>query len=124
MSTSRSLRLCRRGRLRVTRIESEDLLPLAPDECADFTKQQLCLLKLSFLLLQVNQITSFLDSSQVYGSEMSTSRSLRLGRRGRLRVTRIESEDLLPLAPDECADFTKQQYCFAAGKYSKDKLGF
>lgn len=64
---------------------------------------------------QVNQITSFLDSSQVYGSEMSTSRSLRLGRRGRLRVTRIESEDLLPLAPDECADFTKQQYCFAAG---------
>ena len=66
----------------------------------------------------MNQITSFLDSSQVYGSEMSTSRSLRLGRRGRLRVTRIESEDLLPLAPDECADFTKQQYCFAAGKYS------
>ena len=57
---------------------------------------------------------------------MSTSRSLRLGRRGRLRVTRIESEDLLPLAPDECADFTKQQYCFAAGKYSSStaKGGF
>jgi len=64
---------------------------------------------------QVNQITSFIDGSNVYGSEMSTSRSLRLGRRGRLRVTRLASEDLLPLAPEECADFSKNQYCFTAG---------
>ena len=68
----------------------------------------------------MNQITSFLDGSNVYGSEMSTSRSLRLGRRGRLRVTRIESEDLLPLAPEECADFSKHHYCFAAGLYRWD----
>ena len=67
--------------------------------------------------LQVNQITSFLDGSQVYGSEMSTSRSLRLSSRGRLRVTRIKSEELLPLAPEECADFQIQRYCFAAGLY-------
>ena len=60
-----------------------------------------------------------MDGSQVYGSEMSTSRSLRLGRRGRLRVTRLGSEDLLPLAPEECADFSKRQYCFSAGKLQK-----
>ena len=65
--------------------------------------------------LQVNQITAFIDGSNVYGSDVSTARRLRLGRRGRLRVTRLESEDLLPLAPEECADHSKRQYCFAAG---------
>ena len=67
------------------------------------------------LCLQVNQITAFIDGSNVYGSDVSTARRLRLGRRGRLRVTRLESEDLLPLAPEECADHSKRQYCFAAG---------
>ena len=66
--------------------------------------------------LQVNQITAFVDGSNVYGSDVSTARRLRLGRRGRLRVTRLESEDLLPLAPEECADHSKRQYCFAAGE--------
>lgn len=64
---------------------------------------------------QVNQITAFIDGSNVYGSEVSTSRRLRLGRRGRLRVTRFDNEDLLPLAPEECADHSKRHYCFAAG---------
>ena len=73
-------------------------------------------LKISFLFsLQINQITAFIDGSNVYGSDVSTARRLRLGRRGRLRVTRLESEDLLPLAPEECADHSKRQYCFAAG---------
>jgi peroxidase len=64
---------------------------------------------------QVNQITSYIDASNVYGSDIPTSRRLRLGRRGRLRVTRLEREDLLPLAPEECADHSKRHYCFAAG---------
>ena len=71
-----------------------------------------------FLLHQVNQITSFLDGSGVYGSDNSQSRRLRLGRRGRLRVTRIQSSNgrqLLPLAPSDCADHAKRHYCFAAG---------
>ena len=64
---------------------------------------------------QINGITAFIDGSNVYGSDVSTARRLRLGRRGRLRVTRLESEDLLPLAPEEFADHSKRQYCFAAG---------
>ncbi len=66
-------------------------------------------------MTQVNQITSFIDASNVYGSELSESRSLRLGRGGRLRVTKYRQEELLPLDPDECADHAKRQYCFAAG---------
>eukprot|EP00095_Tigriopus_kingsejongensis_P002572 maker-scaffold274_size229011-snap-gene-1.21 protein:Tk02572 transcript:maker-scaffold274_size229011-snap-gene-1.21-mRNA-1 annotation:"chorion peroxidase-like" len=64
---------------------------------------------------QVNQITAFLDASNVYGSETSEARLLRLGRRGRLRVTQYGGSELLPLDPDECADHSKRQYCFAAG---------
>ena len=68
---------------------------------------------------QVNQITAFLDASNVYGSEVSESRSLRLGRGGRLRVTKFRGEDLLPLDPEECADHDRQQYCFEAGAYGR-----
>lgn len=64
---------------------------------------------------QVNQITAFIDGSNIYGSETSESRLLRLGRRGRLRVTQYGGAELLPLDPDECADHSKRQYCFSAG---------
>lgn len=57
-----------------------------------------------------------MDASNVYGSELSESRALRLGRGGRLRVTKYRREELLPLAPEECADHDKRQYCFAAGE--------
>ena len=64
---------------------------------------------------QVNQITAFIDGSNVYGSGISEARALRLGRRGRMRVTQYGGEELLPLAPDECANHNRRQYCFAAG---------
>jgi len=64
----------------------------------------------------VNQITSYLDGSNVYGSEVSESKKLRLGRGGRLRVTKYRSGELLPLNPEECSDNKKNHYCFAAGK--------
>lgn len=67
-------------------------------------------------LFQVNQITAYIDASNVYASDVSEARVLRLGRGGRLRVTKFKGEDLLPLAPDECADHSRQQYCFEAGK--------
>ena len=68
-------------------------------------------------IFQVNQITSFIDASNIYGSDISITKRLRLGRRGRLRVTKLGKEELLPLAPEECADFAKRHYCFAAGDY-------
>jgi len=65
----------------------------------------------------VNQITGFIDASNVYGSEEGEARILRLGRSGRLRVTKFrEGEELLPLNPNECADHDRRQYCFTAGK--------
>ena len=78
-----------------------------------------------FHLLQVNQITAFLDASNVYGSDLAQSRRLRLGRRGRLRVTRIQSSNgrqLLPLAPADCADHAKRHYCFAAGMQQQNEV--
>ena len=63
----------------------------------------------------MNQITSFIDAGNVYGSELAEARALRLGRGGRLRVTKFRQEELLPLDPNECADHAKRQYCFAAG---------
>lgn len=70
----------------------------------------------NYLWFQVNQITSYLDGSNVYGSDASESRKLRLGRGGRLRVTKYRKGELLPLNPDECSDNKKNHYCFAAGK--------
>lgn len=69
------------------------------------------------LCAKVNQITGFMDASNVYGSEVAEARSLRLGRNGRLRVTKFNNEELLPLNPDECADHGRRQYCFTAGKW-------
>ena len=56
---------------------------------------------------QVNQITAFIDASNVYGSDLSESRKLRLGSGGRMRVTKFRKEELLPLNPDECSDKRK-----------------
>ena len=67
------------------------------------------------IIFRVNQITSYIDASNIYGSDISITKRLRLGRRGRLRVTKLGKEELLPLAPEECADFAKRHYCFAAG---------
>ncbi len=67
------------------------------------------------MFLQVNQISGFLDASNVYGSEVGDARLLRLGRGGRLRVTKFRQEELLPLDPEECADHEKREYCFVAG---------
>eukprot|EP00096_Caligus_rogercresseyi_P003240 TRINITY_DN1596_c0_g1_i2.p1 TRINITY_DN1596_c0_g1~~TRINITY_DN1596_c0_g1_i2.p1 ORF type:complete len:496 (-),score=83.22 TRINITY_DN1596_c0_g1_i2:208-1695(-) len=64
---------------------------------------------------QVNQITAFIDGSQLYGSEKAENIRLRLGKRGRLRVTKYGSQDLLPLNPEECSNDDDQRYCFEAG---------
>ena len=52
----------------------------------------------------------------MYGSDNSEARVLRLGRGGRLRVTKFRGDDLLPLDPDECADHDRQEFCFEAGE--------
>eukprot|EP00088_Acartia_fossae_P028789 TRINITY_DN29621_c0_g1_i3.p1 TRINITY_DN29621_c0_g1~~TRINITY_DN29621_c0_g1_i3.p1 ORF type:complete len:828 (-),score=123.74 TRINITY_DN29621_c0_g1_i3:220-2703(-) len=64
---------------------------------------------------QVNQITAWLDGSNVYGSDFDESVHLRELRRGRMKVTKIQGRDMLPLNPDDCADETNRRFCFAAG---------
>ena len=83
----------------------------------------------------MNQITAWLDGSNVYGSDDDEATKLRLlgGEEsrcssflfvsvssprcagGRLRVTRVQGRDLLPLNPAECADEARHRYCFSAG---------
>ena len=64
---------------------------------------------------QVNQITAWLDGSNVYGSDEDEAAKLRLLGGGRLRVTRVQGRDLLPLNPKECSDEARHRYCFSAG---------
>jgi len=64
---------------------------------------------------QVNQITAWQDGSNVYGSDDDEARKLRLLAGGRLRVTRVQGRDLLPLNPSECSDDARHRYCFSAG---------
>jgi len=64
---------------------------------------------------QINQITAWIDGSNVYGSDDDEGRKLRLLSGGRLRVTRVQGRDLLPLNPSECSDEGRHRYCFSAG---------
>jgi len=64
---------------------------------------------------QINQITAWQDGSNVYGSDADEARKLRLLAGGRLRVTKVQGRDLLPLNPSECSDDARHRYCFSAG---------
>merc|ERR1719367_949496 len=72
---------------------------------------------------QINQITSFIDGSNVYGSTAEEQRSLRLGKRGKLKYTDLHiRKPLLPAldpktANDECRITTRNLHCFAAGDF-------
>lgn len=72
---------------------------------------------------QINQITSFIDASQVYGSTEEEQAALRLGRRGKLKYTDLHiRKPLLPAldpntAHEECRISTRNLHCFAAGDF-------
>ncbi|CAM1322530.1 Uncharacterised protein g8147 [Pycnogonum litorale] len=70
---------------------------------------------------QINQITSFLDASNVYGSSEEESQDLRLAQDGKLKSTPVRNrKDLLPpisdtFGDDECRNHTSTMFCFRAG---------
>ncbi|XP_013775632.1 peroxidase-like [Limulus polyphemus] len=69
---------------------------------------------------QLNQITAFIDASNVYGSTEEEMVELRSFSYGQLRVTRIGNTDLLPLELDENVECQTSQgnedfFCFKAG---------
>ncbi|KAG1679873.1 Peroxidasin [Nymphon striatum] len=70
---------------------------------------------------QINQITSFIDASNVYGSSEDEIKDLRLGKEGKLQSTPLKNrKELLPainrhIGADECRNHTKTLFCFRAG---------
>ena len=70
---------------------------------------------------QINQLTSYLDASNVYGSTKEDQDALRLGRKGKLKYTNLHiRKPLLPAldpntAEEECRISTRNLHCFAAG---------
>ncbi|XP_069177766.1 salivary peroxidase/catechol oxidase-like isoform X1 [Procambarus clarkii] len=63
---------------------------------------------------QMNQITSFIDASNVYGSSLEELRELRSFSDGLMKVG-TPGHPLLPPHPSECKDTTGNMFCFRAG---------
>ncbi|XP_042871401.1 peroxidase-like [Penaeus japonicus] len=64
---------------------------------------------------QMNQITSFIDASNVYGSTEEEAKVLRSFVDGKLKVTPQNGHDLLPPHREECTDASRRFHCFKAG---------
>ncbi|XP_047106003.1 peroxidase-like [Schistocerca piceifrons] len=64
---------------------------------------------------QMNQITGYLDGSNIYGSSDDAQRELREFRGGRLRIQNFRGKAMLPENRDECTDDFDQLACFKAG---------
>ncbi len=67
---------------------------------------------------QLNQLTSYIDASNIYGSTLQQSQSLRAFRGGRLRASNVNNQQFLPF--DNGTNFCgipreEQLRCFTAG---------
>ncbi|XP_067682268.1 peroxidasin-like isoform X2 [Haliotis asinina] len=70
---------------------------------------------------QLNQLTAFVDASQVYGSTKDEQDELRSFVRGLLRTSFVKP-DLLPRNPVlDCITFTEPNFCFLAGDERVDE---
>ncbi|XP_066994780.2 peroxidase [Anabrus simplex] len=64
---------------------------------------------------QMNQVTGYLDGSNIYGSSERSQRDLRAFQGGLLRVQNFRGRTLLPENRNECTDDSEQLSCFKAG---------
>lgn len=64
----------------------------------------------------MNQITSYIDGSNIYGSNLGAQRELREFRGGRLRIQNIGGKEYLPDNQGECVNEIGQS-CFKAGGF-------
>ena len=63
---------------------------------------------------QLNDLTSYLDGSQIYGSSKEVADRIRLFRKGLMKITRRDGGDYLPRSQKE-EDCRPQEKCFVAG---------
>ena len=85
------------------------------DFCLGFTRSMPGQLTLGFRE-QMNQITSFADASNVYGSDVCEMRELRTFSGGRLNATRLRrGKDLLPQTAENSECKSESGLCFEAG---------
>jgi peroxidase len=83
--------------------------------CLAFTRSMPGQLTLGFRE-QMNQITSFADASNVYGSDVCEMRELRTFAGGRLNATRLrKGKDLLPQTAENAECKAGSGLCFEAG---------
>ncbi|XP_063241793.1 peroxidase-like [Bacillus rossius redtenbacheri] len=64
---------------------------------------------------QMDQITGYLDGSNIYGSSLEGQRELREMSGGRLKVQDLRGRPMLPKNDGECVDETNTLTCFKAG---------
>ncbi|XP_022239909.1 peroxidase-like isoform X2 [Limulus polyphemus] len=67
---------------------------------------------------QLNQITSFLDGSGVYGSTDELASQLRSYKGGTLKSSNMRGREMLPMKKDKktsCGNPERRQYCFISG---------
>ncbi|KAF2361584.1 hypothetical protein FHG87_007666 [Trinorchestia longiramus] len=86
-------------------------------ECMEFTRSMPAIRKECKFgpREQMNQITAYIDSSNVYGSSQQVMSSLREGRGGRLRVTQQDERELLPEDQRALGCRATRPLCFRAG---------
>jgi len=64
---------------------------------------------------QLNQATSFLDGSLIYGSSSDAANSLRAHKGGRLNVQRVQDGELPPPTSSEACRLDPKHRCFLTG---------
>ncbi|XP_039283319.1 peroxidase [Nilaparvata lugens] len=64
---------------------------------------------------QMNQVSGFLDASNIYGSSVQHQQSLREFQGGRLRTQNVKGRHMLPANRDECTSDNSIFACFRAG---------
>lgn len=63
----------------------------------------------------MNQITGYLDGSNIYGSGDQAQANLREFRDGRLRIQNVGGKQMLPANANECRSPDQRFSCFLAG---------
>jgi len=86
-------------------------LTAVPPDCRDGPREQ------------QNAVTAFIDGSQIYGSNQTEARELRILVGWQMKTQRsVHGHALLPENKKECTDDAKQKFCFKAGNLNNHSI--